>query len=147
MKAAVEGIYVLEAVATGERLTLTLEQATEPSSGTTDTQGAGLRLQCGTVSRSFVKPAGACSTEYETTLPLEARVESTIETVGDGQFAGAFTVIGTQLEYGELRVGTPMPWELHATYRDGGLGEWRVHRGDLSWLELQEASRTPSSEN
>jgi hypothetical protein len=127
MRAAVEGTYTLELQGSGELVTIRIEQAGASSAR---------RLQCGNVTRSFVRDAGACGTQYRSEIAVLARIQSDASEIPSGDYRGSFAVEGTELEVGELYISVHGESDLQAEYRDEEMTSWRLQQDSGEALRL-----------
>jgi hypothetical protein len=123
MRAVVKGTYVGQLPATGETVTLELDEATEAPTGTRATQNAK-RIQCG--SRTFIRTAAACVSATE--MPLQGSVASNGTTIASGELqSGRFIVTNLHLDGGDLALTLPDGATLTASHSaEEGMVNWQL---------------------
>jgi hypothetical protein len=109
MRAAVAGTYVGVLKATGESVTVVLDEAVGTSSSATQSTR---RVQCS--SRSFIRPAAACADM--TSMGLSGTLMSSEGQIPETTLGGMFRVYGLALEYGQLDITTAEGGKLTANY-------------------------------
>lgn len=128
LREAVEGTYPLHAEGTDQRVSIRIRQ----------TSTSMRRLQCGNVSRSFVRDAGACVTLYTTEMSLEATIDSDVPDLPSGTYSGFISYEGSSLErgQGELSFSVRSPFDLQTLYQPGAASSWSFRLGEAGWLTL-----------
>lgn len=134
MRAAVKGTYVGQLPATGETITLELDEATVAPSGTAATQSVK-RIQCGT--RTFVQTAAACMSTTE--MPLQGSITSSGTTIASGDLqSGTFFIMSRVLDGGTVTLKLPDGAQITASHSaEAGLVDWQLTTLDGQSLTLE----------
>jgi len=134
MRDAVTGTYVGVLAATGETVTLELDEATVAPSGTNATQSTK-SLQCGT--RTFIKPAAACDSGTE--MPLQGNIASSGTKIVSGDLkAGSFVIMSRLLDGGNLSLTLADGATITASHSASeGMVNWLLRTTDGETLPIE----------